>query len=244
MSSKYYYGWRDLGFGPIRKPEITAVIGNFTSNDYVVKSPDEIEKEYCSNCQCKLVFSAKINKWICPNHGCNLTKEESDIILGKDPPSSSSLPPSLPTTTTTTAFEEQANSLLDDLEPGVGGGFIPMQRAGNTDVISRQEGKAVGGNTGGGYTMTIPSRKKKGEGGYYTTPSGKLISIDSDRQKLIDSGYTITDADDKIPSSSDGEGGTYNSESELNKQRQIRLREPFKVGPVDDADNNKNGLQV
>jgi hypothetical protein len=151
MSS--YYGWRDIGTGgPRRTPEINAIIGNFTSNNDLVKTPDDIAKEYCSNCGCKLVYSTKIKKWICSEKGCNLTKEESDILLGK-----ASLPlssPSQQTTTPATAFEKQANSLLDGLEDGEGGGFIPMQRAGNTDVISRQEG---GAGNGGGYTMTMPS---------------------------------------------------------------------------------------
>ena len=134
------YGWRDIGLGPrYRKKEINAIIGNFTNND-TVKTVEDIEKEYCSDYHCKLVFSVKINKWVCPDHGCNLTKEENDILMGKDPPSPP-VSPSPPPITATTAFEEQANSLLDDLEPGIGGGFIPMQRAGNTDVISRQEGE-------------------------------------------------------------------------------------------------------
>src|SRR5215212_9112904 len=148
------YGWRDIGLGPRRTtgPEINKIIGNFTSNDGVVKGPGDIAKEYCNNCGCKLVYSTKIKKWICSEKGCNLTKEESDILLGK-----ASLPlssPSQQTTTPATAFEKQANSLLDGLEDGEGGGFIPMQRAGNTDVISRQEG---GAGNGGGYTMTMPS---------------------------------------------------------------------------------------
>jgi hypothetical protein len=196
MSS--YYGWRDIGTGgPRRTPEINAIIGNFTSNNDLVKTPDDIAKEYCSNCGCKLVYSTKIKKWICSEKGCNLTKEESDILLGKAA-SSQQQTTTTPATADTTAFEKQSKSLLYDLESGIGGGFIPMQRAGNTDVISRQEE-----GTGGGYTMTLPSRKKN-KGGGYTTPSGEVIELDSEQQKSVDRGYTIIEAKTHLPEPTGG----------------------------------------
>ena len=150
------YGWRDIGLGP-RREEIT-IVGNFDFQNET-KSPADIAKEYCSNCQVKLVYSNIIKKWICPKHGCNLTQEESDILLGKATASTSPAAANVPTTAS-----------VDDLPPGVGGGFIPstQQSSGSSsnNVINRQ--KEAERTDGGGHTIRIPSsRKSKEEDGKY-----------------------------------------------------------------------------
>jgi len=225
MSS--YYGWRDMGTGVRARDSGIGIIGNFNYMNEAPKTSAEIAKEYCSNCHVKLVYNKLIKKWMCPEHGCNLTQEESDILLGKAPKS----PPA-----TTVANNVPIGSDIDT--GGLSGGFIPMQRAGNTDVIGRQEE----GN-GEGYTIAIPSRKSKDEG-KYRTPSGDFITMDADRQKLVDKGYTILEATDILPESIGHTNvmGTYNSAEKLREfQREKQLEQRY--------DNryeghNGGGLQV
>jgi hypothetical protein len=235
-----YYGWRDIGTAGLRRtaagPEINLIDTGNNSNNNGDNSNRSSSDKYCSSCGCKFIYSTKIRKWFCPERGCNLTKEESDILLGKAASSQQQQ-------TTTTAFEKQAKSLLDDLEPGIGGGFIPMQRAGNTDVIGRQEGD------GGGYTMTLPSRKKDkgggGGGGYYTTPSGEVIELDSEQQKRVDKGYTILEAYTHLPEPTGSNIMESLTPEELRQQEDFnrRYNRNYNVNP-DGSDNSQNGLGV
>src|SRR5688572_4954674 len=114
-SSSNYYGWRDIGTGPRGTGGSGVKVIDISGNNNDKRNNNPNPKDFCSTCGCHLIYSDKIKKSFCPEHGCNLTPEERDKLSNK-PSSIITTPPDA---------TGSATSPFDDIEPGVGGGFIP-----------------------------------------------------------------------------------------------------------------------
>jgi hypothetical protein len=232
MSDDYYYNWRDIGFGPVRtKPMISHVIGNFDDNNN--NEPYLKESDFCSVCQCELVYIDRIKKKVCRDHGCNLTPEEQRILSTKreDDPTidKAKVLPNRDIEIDEIATTTAGAGIIRKNE----GGFTPMKRGANSDAIARREEA----ETGGGYTVAIPSRRsKKKEDPNDFDPDGLKAKLEAQGAYIISSEITMPKGVDVKQ--------TYNSEQELYRQKQMRLREPFEVGPVVVDNDENSGLKV
>jgi hypothetical protein len=207
MSSDYHYGWRDIGMGPRRKePLIKGVYGNFDFNNQV----DEryVQPKGCPFCSIVLTWFDKIQKHICTKCGHPMTEQDRRILEGREDP--------------TPTIDKQKVLPNNDIEIDESG-FTPMKRAGNTDVLTRRE-QADG--IGSGYVKTLPSRRDK-KSGLYETPSGKLIPLDPDREKMLNQGYILTDGEDIVHESSSNTWETI-TPSELRMRENPKHRDRFR----------------
>ena len=192
--SDRYYGWRDIGTGPRRtEPLIKNVIGNF---DYMKDEQMVEPPPGCEFCGIVLTYFDKIKKRICTRCGHPMTDEDKRILDGIDTPIKPTIDkqkvlPNNDIEIDDTGSTATATSIRKNEE-----GFRPMKRGANSDVVTSRE---QAGGIGSTFIKKLPSRGGKKQN-LYETPNGKLIPLDADRQKMINQGKIITDAEDIIPS--------------------------------------------